>query len=1260
MPTVAASSLTRPILRPALQRAVVTAPLAAVIAAAFASVGSAQGAPRTDVIHGRVIGPDSTALESATVSVLAGAPPARTTRTDANGRYSISIENGPGTYTVVATMLGYAPQRRTIARQGVDTIPAVDFKLVQVATQLGAVRSTGARPKPARSEVGGDFTPGASNNYVDLSRGLTGDVTGDLTAALSMIPGVTVTPSATGGLPTVTAFGQTPDQNSTVLNGLVFGGSPPRDGFSVNVVSSTYDPAKGGFSGVQLSLRMNSGSNFLSRTVHATLDAPALQATTPAAEHLGTLYDQQVVSGTISGPIAPDKAFYAFSYQVMHRGSALTSLVSESPASLLSLRMNPDSVARLLGALSPLGLDARVPGVPGARATNSGQVAARFDFTPNPAAPQPGLISFQGVPSVSDDYYLQLGGSWRANDGSMIGATSVPAAGSQLTHRDGWLQLTAAKYFPRGFLNEASASLSAKQDVTDPYLDEPTARVLVTSALPDGTLGVSSLQLGGASAAHSTIGGAAIELRDQLSRYTWDRHHQMALTAGGTLDRFSIDQAAGLGSFSYNSIADFTNGAPASFSRVLNGRRNEGSGLTGALGVGDIYAPSSAFRAQFGVRLEANHLYTRPAFNPAVDSVFALRTDHVPSTVALMPMAGFSWQTLGRMSYPGIAQTFPRGNISGGVREYRGSISTQAIDGYSRQTGLPDATQQLFCVGAATPAAPWGSFAQSPASIPSQCADGTTGTPLAQTTPPVALYAPGYSLSRSWRPDLNVSYTLTDWVSATVGGTYVVNLDQPGVFDVNFVDAPRFSLGSERGRPVYTTSSEIVPATGALPWTDSRASALFAHVGETRSDLQSHRQYLRAGLSVRPSFILVSNQFFWYASLNYTHASGRDQLYGFSGTTDGDPRAKTWSPSSDAEHAFNLSLTMSRQRWFNASITARAQSGIRFTPGVFGDVNGDGYATNDRAFVFDPATVGDTGIATPMARLLSGASPRVRSCLTRQLGAIAGRNSCVGGWSFNQLIASISPDPYRVGLGNRGNISILFTNILGGVDQLLHGSHLRGWGQFSYPDATLLTVRGFDPATNRFLYTVNPQFGSSSVYRTTFRSPFVMTVDFRIELGPDRETQYLEGALRTLRTEGGESLTLDQFKSRISPRAFNPLDAVIQRKDTFALTPVQIDSLNAASRRYAVVHDSLITDLARYLLTRHGDYGGEEVRDHWHATALAIYERIVDLAAVARSTLTEAQMAKLRGNPAITTLLTTPYTRAEVARLLRGPVPVLP
>ena len=40
----------------------------------------------------------------------------------------------------------------------------------------------------------------------------------------------------------------------------------------------------------------------------------------------------------------------------------------------------------------------------------------------------------------------------------------------------------------------------------------------------------------------------------------------------------------------------------------------------------------------------------------------------------------------------------------------------------------------------------------------------------------------------------------------------------------------------------------------------------------------------------------------------------------------------------------------------------------------------------------------DTALGNGMQRLLSGAPGNVRECLRDQLGAIAGRNSCTGGW----------------------------------------------------------------------------------------------------------------------------------------------------------------------------------------------------------------------------------------------------------------------
>ena len=69
------------------------------------------------------------------------------------------------------------------------------------------------------------------------------------------------------------------------------------------------------------------------------------------------------------------------------------------------------------------------------------------------------------------------------------------------------------------------------------------------------------------------------------------------------------------------------------------------------------------------------------------------------------------------------------------------------------------------------------------------------------------------------------------------------------------------------------------------------------------------------------------------------------------------------------------------------------------------------------------------------------------------------------GWSSSASL-SISFNPVKVRMPQRATLSFQLSNPLGAADLLLHGSNgLRGWGQPSFPDQSLLYVRGFDPGT---------------------------------------------------------------------------------------------------------------------------------------------------------------------------------------------------
>jgi len=200
------------------------------------------------------------------------------------------------------------------------------------------------------------------------------------------------------------------------------------------------------------------------------------------------------------------------------------------------------------------------------------------------------------------------------------------------------------------------------------------------------------------------------------------------------------------------------------------------------------------------------------------------------------------------------------------------------------------------------------------------------------------------------------------------------------------------------------------------------------------------------------------------------------------------------------------------------TLVGRLTSGSPFTPVVSGDINGDGSARNDRAFIFNPAAGGDTALANGMTRLMAAAPAGVAGCLERQFGGIAERNSCRNSWT-ESLDARFMLTPSLPRLGRRLEISADLSNVPAAMDQLFHGQgNLHGWGQQSRADGTLLYARGYDVDTNAFRYEVNELFGQSRARRFGTGAPFQVRLQARIAVGAQ---QNVGGALGALAFGGG-------------------------------------------------------------------------------------------------------------------------------------------
>jgi len=139
---------------------------------------------------------------------------------------------------------------------------------------------------------------------------------------------------------------------------------------------------------------------------------------------------------------------------------------------------------------------------------------------------------------------------------------------------------------------------------------------------------------------------------------------------------------------------------------------------------------------------------------------------------------------------------------------------------------------------------------------------------------------------------------------------------------------------------------------------------------------------------------------------------------------------------------------------------------------------------------------------------------------------------------------------------------VIALNTLTGIDQLLHGSNnLHGWGQPSFPDRTLLYVRGFDPTTNTYQYQVNEHFGATNGTRNAFRVPFQIAIQGRLALGTDPARQLFNNAMG--RGPGGGRMNPEALKARMTrlvPNAFLDIIA-INDSAKLELTPDQIAKL---------------------------------------------------------------------------------------------------
>lgn len=1127
-------------------------------------------AQAADIVRGTLRSDSGRVIAGATVMVTRSSDRALSqTSTDSAGRWRVDIADGSGDYLVFVSAIGFQSARRRVQRVGNERELVVDMTLATSAPQvLRAVQvQAGPPPRPGRGAAPrGTEEVGASEKWIDgVAGALSPNARGDLNAMIGTVPGLTTGP---GG---ASLLGADASSNLNTLNGAALpGGRLPRAAnVDARFSGATFDPTRGGFAGGQFELQLSAGSRDLqSRRGFLTLDPSVLQRTDAIGRAQGLNGQNVRASLGADGELLRRRVTYNGAFDVQRASSSPATLLSADASTLRQAGLLADSLNRFTSIANTLQLPVGTVASAGVRNTS---------FT--------WLGRVDDIRDTSRVLSLHTYLSRARDDGTGTQPLVAPSAVSEGSLTSGMVQVQHQHYVgrARSIYNENRLAYSRTVRDARPAQSVPGAAVVVGATDADGALEVATLYAGGATSP---------QVDEQ--QWTTEGATEWAWLAGGTRHRFraigwfrgdgleSASRANAFGTFQFTSLADLAANRPASFTRTLVEPRRVGQSWNGATALAHRWAPTRRFQALYGARIEAGALVGAPAANDDVAAVFGVRTDRVARRIAVSPRAGFTWRPLkDRPVSTGINQSDlglfirPSTNIvRGGIGLFRDLYRPLTIANAAAQTGLAGSTLMLACTGSAAPTPTWTTYAQDVATIPSTCAGGDAV--LSQRVPSVLAIDPSYDVARSWRANVNWSGAAKGWL-LRAEAMAARNLGLTGRIDHNVNPQARFVEGGD-GRPIFVLPSGIDAASGATSAVGSRRDARFGAVRTLRNDLQSEGAQLTLGIT---SDIFRGGG--RYVSGSYTAQTVRQQYRGFDGASAGDPSRIEWARGAgDARHAILMQGGLPIPRVGSFSLFVRLQSGLPFTPLVAGDIDGDGVG-GDRAAIVEPSRDVDPTRRAGMTALLASAAPRVRDCLAQQFGTVAARQSCRGSWTYESNARLDVRIPSRL-LGRRTSLAINVANPLAGLDQLLHGSQLRGWGGPGMPDPVLLVPRGFDPTTQRFLYRVNPRFGDTRPTSTLFRSPFRVSMDFSWDLSRDAAAQQLDRSLDPERVNGAwlrpsAAQILRRYESRIS----SVHTVIMFNADTLFLTRTQIESFTRADSIfrgearaiYAVLADSL-------------------------------------------------------------------------------------
>lgn len=1159
----------------------------------------AQGVTTDWSINGYVAEESGRPLARARVAATRiGTTDSRFTSTDSAGAFRLLLPAAWDSTLLIISLEGSQSSRQIVRRAEsatrlVITLRAASLDTVRVQRRRRERAVSGDRDRlgaaDARSEILGTSGPGVAGRNNDPS------------GLVAFVPGLFEVRSA-DGTPGISLLGGSPSSTTVQLGsaGVGLSALPVGSNVNVRVTSFSADATRGGGSGAQIVLEPWSSSGW-NGEVSSRLQPFTAQLGVPGANTNDRQYNRNGVL-RLGTPIGTGATQLDITLSLNETGSdaVLLGARAESRGNRALSNSLRDSVLTFAGRVGiPLSLASSIP-----RSDRVSSGIVRLMHT----------ASWGGVS-------LNVLGNQSTSSGIGADAFTNATAISQSRTTDGVLTLQGYHYLFGSFRHEPLLQLgAARRDRGAAQFRGPAALLQLSDATSVDELSSQTiLRLGGNDDAARESSDYAVELQDAVSWHAVSGRWYTRLMTSIRHDRSTIGAALpSFGTVSYGSLAALQGNQPESFTRVIDTSASRASLTTWAVAASSQWRPQPALRIVGGLRLEASRSGDHVALS-GEHSNSALTTPGAISGVTISPRLAMV-RTFGIAPVAINSQVSrPRGAFTINAGILQGAQSARELLNARYITGRDDGRLMLRCYGLEqAPIADWSSWVSDPASVPNSCRDGQIGA--SESRPD------GRSLSRDFAPPTTVhlgsgvSTMVTRRARLRFDLTLRNELGLPLYRDLNLREASVGSLASESMRPIFAPLTAIDPASGESSAPASRIDSTLGRIEQVRS--VGRAQAAQMSISAQTQDFRR-----FAASLTYTHLRRRERLDGSALATNGDPRVLVWQPASlDGAHQFILSISGALGSTASVQLVARAQNGARFTPGVRGDLNSDGLQ-NDLAFL--PAVGDNSLLAQELDRAAVNASESFVRCVSVSRGSFVQRNSCREGWQ-TLVNAELYWHPRFARTAERLSVYATVTNVLGGLDQLVHGRNaMRGWGGGSRLDRTLLDVTGFDAAEGAYRYRVNERFGRPVTGSSAPVVPFGLMIQASVEIGPDRRRAYLE---RVRSPRPGENQI--DARIRISQSLLSQVRSpASQLRWGIARIPdlstAQSDSLRALGDRFEAQAERALEHVALRLLASGGKYSATEMMAEVRAALASLQPLILAQQDDIRRVLTSAQLRAL-------------------------------